>query len=116
VQLQSASGAAIGSPISIQAGNTAANTSGGSYGIVNISPNAGGNKLAVSATFALPTCASYQINWGDSTAITTQTGACQNGGTTVSATHTYAASGAHSIKLNDGNGAVQATGSITITP
>jgi len=120
VQLQSPTGTSIGSSITIQAGSTAANTSGGTYTITNLTTalQCGGSNGCVpviTATFTIPTCASYQINWGDSSAITTQTGVCQNGGTTVTANHTYTASGSYTVTLNDGNGAAQARGSTTLT-
>lgn len=117
-RLQTPTGALDANPITIVATGASSGTtttSGGSYGIISVTPNVGGNPLAVSANVALPTCAPYQMNWGDNSAISTQTAACQNGGSTVVLSHTYASGGTYTISLNDGNGAKQSSAQISIT-
>jgi plastocyanin len=118
-QLNSVTGAADGPPITITVGSASTTTapaaSGGSYGIITLTPNVGGNPLAVNAMIALPSCASYQIHWGDSSAISTQTAACAAGGTTITASHTYAAGGSYTVSLDDGNGNVQASAGVSIS-
>jgi peptidoglycan hydrolase-like protein with peptidoglycan-binding domain len=121
-QLQSATGAAIASPISISATGpvvatpaTSTTPTGGSYGIITITPNVGGNPLAVGAFVALPSCAAYQINWGDASPISTQTAACTSGGSTMTVNHTYATAGSYTVRLNDGTGVVQASSGVSIS-
>ncbi len=127
-QLQSVTGSSIGSSTPITVSSTAATvrpsvstptpstpTAPASYSITTLTPNVGGNPLAVTGSFALPSCGAYQVNWGDSSTISTQNAPCTTGGTTASLSHTYTTSGTYSIKLNDGNGVVQASAGVTIT-
>ncbi|HUO56303.1 MAG TPA: PKD domain-containing protein [Candidatus Paceibacterota bacterium] len=88
---------------------------GGSYGVVSITPNVGGNPLAVNVLVTLPSCALYQVNWGDNSAVSTQTAQCASGGSTMTLSHIYAAGGTYTIALNDGNGKEQAGAQVSIS-
>ncbi len=112
-QLLSASGVAEGSPIAITVGNGAANASGGSYSITSLSPDST-TPLLVTATFTVPSCALYQLNWGDSSSISTLTASCTTGGATITATHTYSVGGSYTVSVNDGSGNVQASAGVSI--
>jgi hypothetical protein len=105
----------VTSPTAATSTATSTPPTAGSYGIITVTPNAGGNTFAVTGSFALPSCASYQINWGDSSPITTQTAPCTSGGTVAALSHTYVTAGNYTIRLNDGSGNVQASASVTIS-
>jgi plastocyanin len=112
-QLESVTGAALGNAIAITA-TTPASQTGGSYGIVTITTTGSTLPVATSANIALPACGAYEINWGDSSALTTGTGGCVAGGTTTSVSHSYTAAGSYTVSLEDGNGNVKATSGVTI--
>lgn len=121
VSLESVSGSQIGSTISITVSSSGSSTSssgssstGGSYGVISVTPSSS-SIYSVSAVFSIPSCAQYQVDWGDSTAVSTVTGACQSGGSTVQVSHTYSAAGSYTIKLNDGSGNKQASSAYSIT-
>lgn len=113
-QLMSASGVAEGAPIAITVGNAAANASGGSYSIVSLSPGAT-TPLLVTATFTVPSGALYQVNWGDSSSISTLTAPTTAGGATLTLTHTYSTGGSYTVSVNNGTGAVQASAGVSIS-
>jgi plastocyanin/peptidoglycan hydrolase-like protein with peptidoglycan-binding domain len=113
-QLESASGSAEGSAITITVGNASDNSSGGSYSITSLAPNSS-TPLLVTATFTVPSGAMYQLNWGDSSAISTQTAATQTGGNTITASHTYAGSGSYTVSVNNGTGNVQASAGVSVS-
>ena len=119
VQFQSVTGAPEGAPITINVSNVGAATTttatGGSFAIVSVTSNVGGNAFAVTANITLPACAAYQVNWGDSTSATTGTAPCTSGGAGASMSHTYASKGNYTIALNNGSGAVQANASVSIS-
>jgi plastocyanin/peptidoglycan hydrolase-like protein with peptidoglycan-binding domain len=112
-QLQSVTGFNEGTAITITA-TTPVNQTGGTYNILSITTASSSLPVASSISIALPACAAYEINWGDSTALTTGTGGCVAGGTTVSVNHSYAAVGSFTISLEDANGNVKKTSSVTI--
>ncbi len=76
-----------------------------SYGPLNVAPCVGGNPLAVTASFDLPTaCTGYALSWGDGTPDATQqhgTG-CAAGIAPSSLSHQYAVSGSYDITLRRG--------------
>ena len=113
-QLESASGSAEGSSISITVGNAAANASGGSYSITSLSPDAT-TPLLVTAIFTVPSGALYQVNWGDSSSISTLTAPSTTGGATLTLTHTYSVGGSYTVSVNDGSGNVQASAGVSIS-
>jgi PKD repeat protein len=87
----------------------------GAFGIVSVSPSS--NPMAIAAQFNVPNCGAYQVDWGDSTPISTVTTDCvQNptGPQVVNQNHTYNAAGVYTISLKDGNGKVQKTAGVTI--
>ena len=112
-QLESVTGANDGAPVTITV-TTPASQTGGSYGVVSVSTTGSAVPVAASASIALPACAAYEVNWGDNTTLSTGTGGCVAGGTTISVNHSYAAVGTYTITLEDGNGQSQATSGITI--
>ena len=69
-----------------------------------VTPNVGGNPLAVSIGFDLPPCPSYTMNWGDGTPSVSTSASCTSGGTasSLSLSHTFAASGTFTVTLTRG--------------
>jgi peptidoglycan hydrolase-like protein with peptidoglycan-binding domain len=91
-------------------------STGGSFGIISITPNVSGNPLSASVQISLPlSCPAHSVNWGDGGAASS--GSCQAGANYATETdsHTYTQGGNYTISLKDGSGVVQATGSITIS-
>ena len=112
--LQSVTGAQIGAGIPITVGFPATVTAqNGSYGIVSVSPSSSNNNI-VTIVISVPSCAAYQIEWGDGTSGNLSSGACTTGGSKITITHTYSASGSYTIKLKDGSGNMQTSSSYTI--
>lgn len=99
--------------ITVSAPTTGAGSN--TFGIVSVTPAGSTLPVSVSLVVLLPSCASYQIDWGDGTAISTATASCATGGSTVSIQHSYTAAGSYTIKLNDGSGNMQKSTVITIS-
>ena len=122
VQLASVTGAADGPPITITVTGAASTPSpspspsptpsGGSYAIVTVNPNVGGNPLAVSANLAVPASAPYQVNWGDNSSVSSGSGAADG---SASASHTYSTAGTYTISLLNGSGTSEASAGVTIS-
>ena len=93
----------VGSPITI---TVTGNEATYSYSPLAVTPNIGGNPLAVTAQFDLfSSCTGYDLSWGDGSAHVTQ----NDGGTSCAQTsvvknfsHTYAGAGSYTITLRRG--------------
>lgn len=76
------------------------------YGPFNVAPHAGGNPLAVTASFDLPSsCAGYDLSWGDGTAGAAQQdggSSCASGVSQKTLTHQYAVGGSYDVTLKRG--------------
>ena len=75
------------------------------FGPLAVTPNVGGNPLAVTASFDLQTsCTGYDLSWGDTTAHLSQSNStsCASGVVTKTFTHTYSAGGSYTIYLRRG--------------
>jgi peptidoglycan hydrolase-like protein with peptidoglycan-binding domain len=107
------SGVRVGN-VTIQVNQPTSGSGSNTFGIVSVTPSSSSLPVVVSMVTLLPSCASYQVNWGDGTAVTTATASCASGGSTVTLQHTFQSAGSYTIKLNDGSGATQASTSITI--
>jgi PKD repeat protein len=74
------------------------------YNTPSVTPLAGGNPLAVSITFDMPSCTNYQIDWHDSTAATSGTSQCGSAtAPNITSQHTYPAAGTYDITLTRGS-------------
>lgn len=110
---------AIGSPKTV--GNITITVSppstsnGTGFGIIALTPGYNSDPLTVSLQVTVPSCAMYQVNWGDSSAVSTATASCTGSNVTANLQHTYAAGGAYTVKLNDGSGNVKDSGAVTIS-
>ncbi len=96
------------------------NTGPYTYQSIVLTPNVGGNPLAVSVNFDLPSsCTGYDVAWGDSSAHETQA----DGGSSCASTtavktfsHTYTTAGSYTVTLKRGASLTRTdTASITIT-
>ncbi len=116
VQLESVTGAPDGPPITITVTGApaAAAPTGGTYGIITITPGGSALPVTASASLSIPACAPYQVNWGDGSSVTAGTGACTSGGTTVTVPHTYTSAGTWNVSLDDGSGNPEGSASVTI--
>lgn len=76
------------------------------YSAPTVTPAVGGNPLAVSIQFGLPTsCTAYTLSWGDGVSPTNQTNSSNCTQTpTITLNHTYAGSGTYTISLSRGDG------------
>lgn len=103
------------SSMSITVGAAAAtSTTSGSYGIVSVGAASASNANTVNIVVSVPSCASYQVNWGDGATSGVSTGSCTTGGTQISQSHTYASIGSYTITLYDGSSNKQTSSSYTV--
>ncbi len=96
------SGSVVGSPITITVGGGASNFN---YGPLEIGPGDGNSPRSFAATFDLPsTCTGYTLNWGDGSALVSQThsSACAQTSVIKTHMHTYAQSGSYTVALSRG--------------
>lgn len=87
-----------------------------SWGIVSVTPAAGGDPFSIGLEIDYPACAAYSIDWGDGavpTSVSGQSG-CGGGAATATANHTYGLAGTYTIYLRDGAGATKASSAVTI--
>jgi PKD repeat protein len=93
----------VGNPITISA---SVNPATFSYGPFAVSPNVGGNPLAVSTQFDIPTsCTGYDLSWGDGTADVIQNdggSSCAQSPIVKTFAHTYAGAGSYTLTLKRG--------------
>ncbi|HEY4522589.1 MAG TPA: peptidoglycan-binding domain-containing protein [Candidatus Paceibacterota bacterium] len=79
---------------------------GYTYGPLSVTPNVGGNSLAISAQFDLPTsCTGFRLSWGDATTDQMQTDGGSSCAQTVASRtlqHTFAVPGSYVITLKRG--------------
>lgn len=105
--------------VTITVSQASSGSGSNTYGIVSVSPGAG-SAYGVSLNIVLPSCAQYQVDWGDGSSVSTATAACQNGGVSATLQHVYTqpaanTSASYTIKLKDGSGNTQASSGITIS-
>lgn len=93
----------VGSPITI---TVTGNASTYQYSPPAVTPNVGGNPLAVTAQFDLySSCTGYDLSWGDgSTSVIQNDGgsSCAQNSVTKTFSHTYATKGSYTITLRRG--------------
>ena len=111
----------VGSTIIASTGTTGTQSggSGGTYGrFFSVSPSTNGNGTSVTVQFDLQTsCTAYDLDWGDASTHTTQSGGtCGAGVVSRELTHTYAGSGSYTLTLKRGAGLTESdSAGITIS-
>ena len=83
----------------------------GAYPPFSLSPNVGGNPLAVTVQFTVAGCPAFSLDWGDGAGFNAGGTACTS--TNPSYSHIYGASGSYTVKLV--RGSQTDTAAITIT-
>jgi peptidoglycan hydrolase-like protein with peptidoglycan-binding domain len=88
------------------------------YAIVSVQPlGTTSDGAGITATFAVPPCKPYQINWGDSTPVSTVNASCtanDPAGVVFDASHTYTTAGTYTLELKDGTGAMKSSVGVSI--
>lgn len=100
-------------------GGNAGGGGGTNYGsFFSVSPGSSGDVYSVVAEFEIPSsCTAYQLNWGDGSALVTQSqGTCSNGIVSKDFQHTYANAGTYTVTLKRGSNLSEVhTAGITIS-
>jgi hypothetical protein len=104
--------------ITVNGGSTGGG-GGTNYGsFFSVSPGSGGDVYAVVADFEIPSsCTAYQLNWGDASALISQSqGTCSAGTVAKQFQHTYDSAGTYTVTLKRGSNLSEVhTAGITIS-
>jgi plastocyanin len=95
--------------VTVGSGTTSGGTTSGTYAAPTLTPNVGGNPLAVSLQFTAGVCSyAYNIAWGDTgvsqgPAVDSQSGCSTTQTQSDTVSHTYTAAGSYTITLTRGS-------------
>jgi PKD repeat protein len=105
--------------VTVSGGTSGGGSGSTDYGsFFSVSPGSGGDVYAVVADFEIPSsCTAYQLNWGDSSSLVTQSqGTCSNGTVAKQFQHTYQSAGDYTVTLKRGSNLSEThTAGITIS-